>query len=722
MTKDDEIIICELNHLMAQVESATSMSEISQLASELERMTVFLKTEQATPELKKQFLTVCDQFSSRLINHQQYKGTQSQQLPLDGTRNWSDRIELSAKIRKLAASFLVGAAVLKMESFESANVPNMALVGNKMDPGIYYQNIDSQLIKDNQVVITRRKVFNSGAIETRTQMKLQLTAEARKNLDVTLQSLSDTKFVQALGRQFGAQIKVTENVNVNYEVSQSPASHGGIIEFKESSANFAHMTCIDIEGVGQILIGKEDMHITGNKEPQESSRGRYLAHHTVIVRLKNDPSTDEQAIDISTQINQMHQLFSAVGLSSILTTGTVEERQKSRVLQIIETYLPHLAVPLKNSGDFISRDALAMQQFCLELLPETANTDQGEITQQEMKAIFKEEMEELRTEKTIIGNEIPKLKGVAHRMRDEGAVGFFAGIHTSPGIVASLLKNGGLSADTRSSIGFKFPSTCQEDALTGGNEAIFVRLATKGAISHMGQKKAKLSDAPYIQTYQMIASLDAANLPHNSMHHNSFGLINPLAEVVIKKDNDSTVVSGRKILESENPIQFTKKQQQNFTIDNEVMLRIGALNPQYIQKITYQDSRKELINFLETNSYPSESLKKIFENPEDSKEKRVLKNGNIPNDVKLEIIDFLKKNKLVIEKDNWNKTEKYLSININSEFKFGDNLEAYFIDPRLALIQELNKLQLIDGDNKIYGKPVEDFIVETNTLTEKLFD
>jgi hypothetical protein len=711
----DKIAI-QLKDVMKNVANAQSIKDIQNIYSDLEKAAPFIKSEEAHPEVKAQFLSVCDKLSTRLLNKSLVQGTPEHPRPLDKEINWKSRVQMAASIRSLASNCSVGADALKMSKFNSSDVPQLAMVGNKMDPGVHYQNVDSQAVVGNQVSLSRRILLNADKTpsETRTQMRLQLSPKAREEMNSNLLALMGDKqeFARALEAHFGTKVTISEKT-VNYEISDSPGDHKGISSFIESKATFGTFISIELEGIGQVLIGREDMAVGDKAQAEESTKGRYTAHHTILVRLK-DGLVEENKLNASTQFNKMHQLLSAVGLSSVLTNSSPEEKNKAQVMHIIGEYLPHLAVQLGNNSAFLEMNPQKMRDYCVYLLPK--ESADGAITQSEMRDIFEEELKAgVKSEKTILGNEVSKLSKVADKIRSEGALGFFAGINSNPAVVASVLKTGCMSSDVRNSIGFKFPSTCQEDAITAGNEAVFLRLATEGGVEQMNKGAVKLSDCPYIQTYQMVVSLDVANMPNNKMHGNSYGIGNPLAEIVMRdsKGQVTSRVSGTKILKAENPIQYTRAQNQKFTVDNEVMLRIGALSPQHIEKITYQDPRKALLQFLVDKEAPEALTSEITS---------LISKGAKLDSVKKDIELFLKDKGLLEEKDNWNKTAKVLNIvGMKSDFNFGSDLQNYLINPKQALIDELNKLGLIDKDGRIYGKPIESFIVEANTLSKELF-
>lgn len=719
LSKEDKVGH-QLRYLMSNVKSATQFNQIEALKVSLEEIANYLRVSDTPPHLKAQFLSVCDQFSHRLLDDKQWQGTATNPHPLDGNANWNQRVMLAAGVRHLASICPVGAKTLQMDTFKSSSAPQIALIGKKMDPGVHYQHIDSQDIKGNQVAITRRNVIPQAQggkgeqpqPETRTQLNFHLTEHARLKLDVTLNAMQNQDVGNALGAHFGTKVTVKEDVQVNYEISQSGLDHKGITEFKESGTNFAKMTSIEFEGIGQILIGNEDMSVSSKADSGESTKGRYVAHHTVIVRLK-DHANDDDELGFSAQFQRMHQLLAAVGLSSVLTSDTPEVRQKNQVMHIIETYLPSLAIQIRNGSDFPNLTADDLKTFCDEILPAQSETG---MTQSAMKSIFDLELQEGKhSEVTTLGNEVPKLSTVAAKMKEQGAVGFFAGISGGPGVVASVLKTGPLASDTRSAMGFMYPSTCQEDAITGGNEAVFVRVATEGGIKQMEEGKSKLSQSPYINTYQMIVSLEAANLPSNMMHHNHFGLINPHAEIVVKTNEGEVKVSGAELLQTEDPITFAKNENEHFSPDNECMLRVQALNPQYIQKITYQDPRKALLIHLRDNGCPQDLVEKM--------EQKMTEGGNIEGDLQKGIEKFLQEKGLVTKKtDKWSQKEYDALTQMKSEFDFGEKLTAFFVDPKAALIKELKSNGIIDENNLVFGqKRVDEFIVETETLTKELF-
>lgn len=744
----------EINQIMDEVNSAGDISQIRNALQELKQVGQYLSiSRDDCLELHTQFLTICDRFAERLIDRTQHHGhgpdddhsqLQARTYPLDGNENYQARLGMAAEIRKLAASHPVAPALLGMDTISSRNPVDIVLIGNKMDTGTHYHNIDSQKLRNNQLVITRREIQDpqSPANQIRTELKFQLTPLARTNLNQTLNLYLNPQFVQFLSQEFESPIVITQNAKANYEVSLSPANHNGPVVFEESKANYANMVSIEVKGLGQILIGNEDMSVPDNNGEEtisKGTKGRYLAHHTVLVRVYNAPPED--TIDASEQMKKMHKLLSLAGLSSALTQGSKEEQQKQRVIQIIDTYLPHIGILMNHNSQVFLMNAEERQQLCLELLTQfqPRENEEGNITVEEMRTIFERELSgNLQYENTPVGKEVPKLTGVAERMREKGACGFFAGIAGGPRVVVSMLKNGGFSADTRSSLGFKFPSTCQEDAITGGNEAIYLRLATEGTINQMTSGNIKLSNAPYINNYQMIVDLDVANFPHNRMHHNSFGLINPSATVVISRgDKASEVVSGEQLLLSESPMHFTEEENRNPSLDNEFMIRTGVLNPQHITKITYQDPRLDLINLLRLHGYPEDDLDKLFveEKPDKapidiasavphassaSDARRKLKLGNISDVEQNKIQEFLIVKGLIENKENWNK-EKYLALKIKPEFQSEDDLKFYFSDPKPILVQELQNANLIDKHGKIYGKSIDEFIVETRSLTRSLF-
>ncbi|MCE5319395.1 MAG: hypothetical protein LLG04_18775 [Parachlamydia sp.] len=678
-----------LNSFMQEVNTATSFSDIGKKEQLLAKIGTDLQKGGTPSQLKVQYLKVCDAFSQRLLEKTFVAGSTK---PLEMPQHGDAQVALAAQVRAHAAKLPANDPTqASMASFQSSQAPEMVLIGKRMDTGVTYPKVDSHSVKGNEVVLSRRALDNQPG-QMRTELRFQLTPSARRNLDLSV--FKDANFLVHLSKALGNQVNA-RNVSVKYEISQSSATDKGPITVKESEAEFAKMVAIELPGVGQILIGAEEMASPDFKtgtQPPESTKGRYVAHHTVIVRLY-EGSRDEGHVDNAAQLEKMHRLLATAGLSHVISQATSDDINKAHLLQVIETYLPDLIVPIQNYSELPNLNAEQLQKFCLELLPKERREATERLINQEMMA-------GAQVEKTPLGNQVTKLRSVADNMRRAGAVGFFAGISGGPAVVTSMLKVGGLSSHERGYAGFTRPPTCQEDALSGGNDAIFVRMATEGGFRKLQADQRNLSAFDWISTFQMVVSLDAANLPHNRMHHNSFGIKSPVAEIVTTKEH----VSGVEVLRSDDPVTFAEKQNSNFTLDNELMLRTGALDPKYIQKIVYQDPRKLLPAFLKKHGCPQELVEKL--------EARVQKGGTIETYLKASVIDFLRVKGLVSIKQDWSKKD-YLGLNkiqdpnlaFGAGFNFGDNVDNYFEDPRENLIKELHKNGLINDNGRIMGKP-----------------
>ena len=650
----------------------------------------FSKIQEVTNPLNLLLLKACDQFSRQLLTRILLD---KKEHPLSEANNWEKRLVLAAQVRTLAAATPI--RFHEMEEFSADQITPLTLAGKKMDPGIHYHPVDSNHLLNNRATLSQRIVYShNNEKKVRWEFRCQLSHLTREQLSSSIQAFRDEAFIRILSKECGCQIKITNGEKVYYESALSNPDEPKA-EFKEGKADFANMIKIDFEGIGEVFIGDEAI----------TPSFRSLSHHSLLVRLyEQAPDSMEGKIG-QERMEKMHRALALLGLSEILHKGSMEQVRRNQVLQIVDIYLPHLSYPLGHSIDFQGLSSTQLQKEIVDLLPDKHET---EITKNAMREIFKSELSHPpQLETSPLGSQFIKLYRVAELVHQEGAVGCFAGVHDNPGVVASVIKTGLISSHERNYAGFPYASTCQEDSITGGNESVFVRLATGKMLEKMADGSMKLAECPYIQTYQIIVSLEIFNLPHNRMHTNSFGLINPLAEIVTKENKS---ISGASVLRSESPQIFVRSQNEDPTLDNEIMIRTGALSPLYIQKILYQDPREELLAYLKKHDAPLELLGKI---------ENVINHGGVID--RLEIEDFLEKNHLKVESRDWRGHSILKLKDWKSEFNFPDRLDALLHDPKAELINELRKNNLISEDNKIYGRQIENFIVKTKILKEEYF-
>ncbi len=730
--------------------TCSEFSEIEGLQQQLTRIGMFIQAnnKDVPKSTHLLFLKRCDSFSLRLLDahkHLEDASTHPFNLNAEGKPHsykdlkkpspipsstkpyqWEKRLEMAAQVRALAASCPVkDHAFEEMKQFSAEQAAPLALIGKKMDAGVRYHRIDSDSVTDNHVILSQRVIQpapgSSDDPKLRSEMRFGVSLHTRQNMQHALKAMQEKAFIDSLSQSLRCKVNVEPSVVVRYEPGQTPASSNAKIgEFQEGKAEMGHMLKIELEGIGEVLIGNEMSPSAAGAT--SGSIQSFIAHHTVLVRLYDkvgdSPNKEEQ-------LEKMHKALSVIGLSSVLNKGGTDQIRRNQVLQIMDTYVPHLSIPIRLSPESSSMDWQALQKHILELIPEEGQKfspdHEGQITRAELKEIFQRELSGAPlTEKTPLGKEVIKLQGVAEQMREAGAVGCFAGIHNNPAIVASLLKTGPIAAHERNYAGFPYASSCPEDAVTGGNEAIFVRLATHQSLTEMNDpvnSNVKLHNCPYIASYQMIVSLDVLNLPHNRMHTNSYGLYNPMAE--IHKPDANIAVSGVAVLKSDSPKAFVHQQNQDTKIDNEIMIRTGSLNPSYIRKIVYQDTREAVHSYLKAKGCPQDLLNEL--------QQAIQKEGRIPASIEVKIVDFLKTAGLYEEKTekDWSTggTKTFVALkDFTYHFNFGTTkLSDLLQDPKENLINELQKSGLIDN-NTVYGINIDDFIVKSNSLKEEFFN
>lgn len=105
-------------------------------------------------------------------------------------------------------------------------------------------------------------------------------------------------------------------------------------------------------------------------------------------------------------------------------------------------------------------------------------------------------------------------------------------------------------------------------------------------------------------------------------------------------------------------------------------------------------------------------------------EDNINKGGNISEDLQTEIKSFLKNNNLVTVSEKWGRENWDLKDFAAQKF-FGTELTRLFTDNQSALKAELEKNGRLDKDGNLTRGdvqiPFDEFVVEANQLSEKLF-
>lgn len=152
-------------------------------------------------------------------------------------------------------------------------------------------------------------------------------------------------------------------------------------------------------------------------------------------------------------------------------------------------------------------------------------------------------------------------------------------------------------------------------------------------------------------------------------------------------------------------------QNDNPTLDNEVMLRIDALDASYITKVLYQDPRKVWVPYLTANGAPVDLLAQLSQE---------IQNGQHFSEVlKKKITAFLESKSLLTDSGG----KKYPKGFQDYNPAFNDDIggTALFNNPAIELRDNLKQMGMLDSDDKFRGIPFDKFFVEVNTLNQSLF-
>lgn len=292
---------------------------------------------------------------------------------------------------------------------------------------------------------------------------------------------------------------------------------------------------ITAEGLGTIFVGA-DKEVIG-------------LYNKVIVRM-----------DMKTHIYALHELLSLVNLSDALSLSTKEDLERLKMGHLFRTFFPKEALSLERSLDFFTLSLEDLRRTMIQKAPG-------------MEEIFLKYYGKMEAQSLIGGRIRYRIPGLSEAAYQEGAralITAITGAYESDDElferVALILKVGLLSMETRHSSHLNKEGLGYfADYYTGGSDSVYTQLITQSAC----QRKVPLS-LLYYSKVRFLVSLDALELGSYQYHGDSFGnrlcekgMFEWLPEFYSQRDN---------ILD------FIRKEQLSFHIENEVMLKERVSN------------------------------------------------------------------------------------------------------------------------------------------------
>ena len=181
------------------------------------------------------------------------------------------------------------------------------------------------------------------------------------------------------------------------------------------------------------------------------------------------------------KLEVFHQLFTMLGLSSIVCPKRPEDEERIKIAQLFRTYYPREAWEIERTPEFYETPVEKLKKQIVDRVPD-------------MRNIFYKYLVEsphlLKKDNIYPGKDVWSVNDLSSQMREVGAYGLYATIlgearyHMSleetAHRVASILKNGLLSTKDRFETGFLIEGSEANGVLkSGGGDHVFTRLCTK---------------------------------------------------------------------------------------------------------------------------------------------------------------------------------------------------------------------------------------------------
>lgn len=456
---------------------------------------------------------------------------------------------LFAKIAKArAAGHLINHPLSSLEQrIEENDLVFRDSEGQEIHFGANFHGNGGSLVKGENIVLRSRMIDGKEVIEL--EFKVNHAYKGRLENSISqLQKVSqkETQEILQLTGSHATSIQVKKDFMLGDPIS-SWFSGGG---------KDAHR--IVVGGMGEMLVGAD--------------KDLPNLYDKVIVRM-----------DAKQSLYTLHEMLCLLDLENAICLSTKADIERLKMGQLFRTFFPREALSFERSEEFFTMKLEDLKAKMIQMSPG-------------MRGMFDRYYDKMVPESILGGRIRYRICGLSQEIYAAGGRALTAaitGAYTDEELfqrVASMLRMGMIATEVRQSNDMNQNGLSSGiDYLTGGADSVYTQMITEGFC-----KKASLDNLVYDSDVRILISLDALELGSYQYHDDSFGnrFADPNAMPWFGWGWDSYWAR-------ENILEFTRNEQKNFSIFNEVMLK-ERVNPSFFTGIVVSDEQKkvDLVNYL----------------------------------------------------------------------------------------------------------------------------
>ncbi len=306
-------------------------------------------------------------------------------------------------------------------------------------------------------------------------------------------------------------------------------------------------------------------------------------------------------MDINKTIYDLHEMMAFLDLDIALHLSSAESISRLKIGHLFRTFFPREATPFERQEKFFTLPIEDLKKEILSKVPE-------------MEEIFHDYLENMTMAEILPGRIRYRIKGLAEKAHELGARSLITSVtesffesknkETLYTRIASMLKVGLLSEETKSNNHFGYPGWTENSYWTGASDSVFTQMITKENIKN----KMKLNTL-YRGKARFLISLEALEMGTYQYYGDSLGnRLGPLPDYFIGWLENYFSRPG--ILEFIKQIQ-TKNSSAPFWPYNrhEIMLK-ERIDPSFFTAIILdsEKTRFELLEYLRTQDLIQKDL------------------------------------------------------------------------------------------------------------------
>lgn len=306
----------------------------------------------------------------------------------------------------------------------------------------------------------------------------------------------------------------------------------------EDALKIGEAYSISLPGVGQILLGASN-EVTSFQD-------------RIVLQ-----------VETGNEFEGARTLLSLLGIAGTLAPSSKEEIERLKIGQLFQIFYPDKA-QFENTSEFFNLNVDSLKEKIISLAPG-------------MKEHFENDLKDMKNFEILPGYQKMGLSTLAEKAKEAGGCGLLMGIGNAAGTneqaceqLATILDGvGPLSSEARFASGMNIHGDSSvEDHKQGSSGYVFTRML----VESQGENPTAIDDIPLSGKIQIILDIDAIETGTYQYHLDNFGsretkdTKNPLRDFKLRDDI----------------ITFIEKENANYNIDNEVMIK-HAIPPQHIK-------------------------------------------------------------------------------------------------------------------------------------------